>query len=91
MHLLVEIPPKLSVAKVMRVFKSISAREIFKKFPRVKNRLWAGKLWKPGYFVRSVGSDVTGEMVRNYIEMHKEKKGSPAQLKLALKSERKQA
>lgn len=81
-HLLVEIPPRMSVGEMVRTFKSVSAREIFKKFPGVKKRLWAGALWKEGYFVRSVGSDVTGEMVLRYIQSHEEREGSPAQLRL---------
>ena len=84
LHLMLEIPPKRSVAEVVRAFKSISAREIFKKFPGVKRRLWAGEIWKDGYFVRSVGSEVTGEMVKNYIESHEEREASPAQLRLPL-------
>ena len=83
-HMLVEIPPKRSVADAMRIIKSVSAREIFEKFPGIKKRLWAGELWKDGYFVRSVGSDVTGEIVRRYIETHKGREGSPAQLRLPL-------
>ena len=81
-HLLVEIPPKRSVAEIARIFKSISAREIFEKFPSIKNRLWAGELWKDGYFVKSVGSGITRENVKEYIEKHKERAGNPAQLRL---------
>jgi len=84
-HLMVEIPPKWSVAEIVRVFKSISAREVFKKFPGVKRRLWGGELWKDGYFARSVGSDVTGKMVKEYIETHGWREGRPAQLRLNLK------
>src|SRR4030067_3707028 len=72
-HMMVEIPPKLSVAEVVRVMKSISGRELFEKFPWIKKRLWGGELWKDGYFVRSVGSDVTGAMVKQYIEEHRAK------------------
>ena len=90
-HMMVEIPPKRSVAEVVRVFKSISGREIFEKFPRIKRRLWAGEIWKDGYFVRSVGSDVTGEMVKKYIESHEGEEGNPAQLRLDLKGKSKRA
>ena len=87
-HILAEIPPKRSVAEIVRAFKNISAREIFEKFPSIKNRLWAGELWKDGYFVKSVGSEVTGEMVKKYIESHKEREGNPAQLRLEFKPKR---
>ena len=88
-HLLIDIPPRRSVGEVVCVFKSISARELFEKFPGLKRRLWAGELWKDGYFVRSVGSEVTGEVVRKYIENHQERAGNPAQLRLDLKGEAK--
>ena len=66
-HLLMMIPPKLSVAEVVGAFKSISAREVFKRFPSVKKQLGAGELWRDGYFVKSVGSGVTKENVKEYI------------------------
>ncbi len=90
-HMLMEVPPKLSVAEVVGAIKSISAREIFRRFPGLKKRLWAGELWKDGYFVKSVGSGVTEESVKNYIETHKEREGSPAQLRFDLKGEPKRA
>ena len=84
-HMLLEIPPKMSVSEAVRTIKSISAREIFEKFPSIKKRLWAGELWADGYFVRSVGSEVTNEMVKKYIEEHEERVSNPAQLRLGLK------
>jgi putative transposase len=87
-HMMAAIPPKYSVAEIMNVIKSISAREIFKKFTGIKKRLWAGELWKDGYFVRSVGSDVTGEMVKKYIDEHSMREGNPAQLRLDFKPQR---
>lgn len=47
--------------------KSISAREVFQQFPHLRKRLWAGEFWSDGYFVRSVGDEVTAEVIRNYI------------------------
>ena len=48
--------------------KSISAREVFKKFSNLREQLWAGELWSDGYFVRSVGDKVTADIIRKYIE-----------------------
>ena len=87
-HMLAEIPPKRSVSEIVRVFKSISAKELFEKFPSIKNRLWAGELWKDGYFVKSVGSGITKESVKEYIDTHKEREGNPAQLRLGFKTKR---
>ena len=48
--------------------KSISAREAFSKFPDLRKQLWAGEMWNDGYFVRSVGDNVTAEVIRRYIK-----------------------
>ena len=67
-HIFVEASPKYSPAQVIQIMKSISAREIFKKFPRLRKKLWAGELWNDGYFIRSVGDKVTFDIMRKYIE-----------------------
>ena len=67
-HVFVEVPPRYSPARVVQVMKSISAREVFKKFPDLREQLWAGELWNDGYFVRSVGDKVTADIIRKYIE-----------------------
>jgi len=67
-HVFVEVPPRYSPAQVVQVMKSISAREVFKKFPDLREQLWAGELWNDGYFVRSVGDKVTADIIRKYIE-----------------------
>ena len=67
-HIFVEVPPKYSPARVVQMMKSISARKIFEKFPELRKQLWAGELWNDGYFVRSVGDEVTADIIRKYIE-----------------------
>jgi len=67
-HVFVEVPPRYSPARVVQVMKSISAREVFSKFPELRKQLWAGELWNDGYFVRSVGDKVTADIIRKYIE-----------------------
>ena len=67
-HVFMEAPPRYSPARVVQIMKSISAREVFKKFPRLRKQLWAGELWSDGYFVRSVGDAVTSDIIRRYIE-----------------------
>ena len=67
-HVFIEVPPRYSPARVVQVMKSISAREVFRKFPDLRKQLWAGELWNDGYFVRSVGDKVTADIIRRYIE-----------------------
>ena len=66
-HWFVEAPPRHSPAHIMEVVKSISAREMFAKFPELRRVLWRGELWADGYYVATVGDKVTAEAVRRYI------------------------
>src|SRR5918912_721634 len=71
-HIFCSFPPRYSIAQVIGMFKSLSARAIFREFPRVKRQLWGGEFWEDGYFARTVGDRVTAEVIRKYIKRHKE-------------------
>ncbi len=76
-HVLLEALPRYSPARVVQIMKSISAREVFQRFPQLRKQLWAGELWGDGYFVRSVGDQVTSEVIRRYIEYQVQERVSP--------------
>ena len=84
-HIFLEAPPRYAPAKVVQIMKSISGRELFKKFPKIKKQLWAGELWNDGYFVRSVGDKVTADIIRKYIK-YQSHEDSPSQLTMFDKS-----
>jgi len=50
-HFLVQSVPKMSATQIITMLKSITAKEIFKKHPEVKIKLWGGEFWTDGYFV----------------------------------------
>jgi len=81
-HLYIQIPPQRSVGRAVGILKSISARSMFKRFPYLKRKLWAGELWSASYFARSVGEGVTGALIKRYIELHEERALGPAQAEL---------
>ena len=66
-HVFLHAPPKYAPAKIVQVLKSISAREVFRQFPQLRRQLWAGAFWNDGYFVRSVGDQVTADIIKKYI------------------------
>jgi putative transposase len=80
-HVFIEVPPAYSPAKVVQILKSLSARELFRQFPKVKREMWSGKIWGEGYFVRSVGDKVTSEVIRKYIEYQRQE-DNPEQLRM---------
>jgi putative transposase len=67
-HWFVEAPPRLSPGEIMNIVKSVTAREMFQKFPEMRQVYWRGKLWAKGYYAATVGDKVTAEAVRRYIK-----------------------
>ncbi len=68
-HLFLLAPPKYSPSQVVQIIKSISARKLFYSHPTLREELWGGGLWGAGCFVRSVGGEVTSEVIRRYIKL----------------------
>lgn len=81
-HIFLSFPPRYSIAKVVGMLKSISAKEVFNQHPEVEDELWGGQFWEDGYFVRTVGDKVTEKVIRNYINYHQEEEQSAEQLEL---------
>ena len=80
-HIFAGAPPRYSPAELVQIMKSISAREVFKKYPKLRKQLWAGELWNDGYFVRNVGDNVIADVIRKYIEYQTHEENS-SQLKM---------
>ena len=67
-HLLVSIPPKMSVGSVVRIIKSNMARDLKAHFPFLKKCYYGTEsVWSDGYFVSTVG--VNEAVIQKYIEM----------------------
>ena len=67
-HVLISIPPHTSVSDAIRILKSISAKQMFQRYPTFKQEyFWGGKLWSPSYFAETVGR-ISEEAIRKYIK-----------------------
>ena len=67
-HFLIQSVPKVSATQIIRVVKSITAREIFSRCPQVKKKLWGGEFWTDGYFVSTVGQHGNEETIGKYVK-----------------------
>ena len=67
-HILCSFHPKYSIGEVVRKYKSITARELFKEFPWLKRELWGGEFWSDGYYAATVGERGNWQVVEKYIE-----------------------
>ena len=66
-HLLVNYPPKVSLAKLVNSLKGVSSRLLKKDHPGLTEHYWKGALWSPSYFAGSCGG-ASIETLRAYIE-----------------------
>ena len=67
-HMLMQAAPRYAPSRVFQIVKSIAARELFQRFPELKEELWGGEFWSDGGFVRTVGEGTNAELIRNYIK-----------------------
>ena len=81
-HLLCGAHPKLAPGRIVQIFKSITAREIYRRKPALKKELWGGEFWTDGYYVATVGERGDWGTVENYIQKQGKPKAELQQLKL---------
>ena len=66
-HFLVQSVPSYSPTHLVRIIKSLTAREVFRRVPSVKNRLWGGAFWTAGYYASTVGQHGSEAQIREYV------------------------
>ena len=69
-HMLVEIPPKISVSSFMGYLKGKSATMLYEQFSELKYKYRSRKFWCKGYYVDTVGKNEARitEYVRNQLK-----------------------
>jgi len=81
-HLLCGAHPKMAPGRIVQIFKSITAREIFRRKPSIKKELWGGEFWTDGYYVGTVGERANWDTVQEYVQKQSKPKAEIKQLKL---------
>ena len=52
-HMLIMIPPSMSVSQALQVMKSKSAQALLSQYPELRRELPEGTFWARGYYARS--------------------------------------
>jgi len=66
-HLIVSVPPKISISKLMGILKGKTAIKIFKSYPQLKKKpYWGNHFWSRGYCVDTIGLDE--EKILKYVK-----------------------
>ena len=67
-HLLVDLAPDVSISKLTNTMKTVSSREIRKRYPeQLKPYYWKPVFWKRGYCAVS-GGGATLDVIKSYIQ-----------------------
>ena len=67
-HFLIQSIPMMSASEIIKIVKSITAKEIFKLHPVVKQQLWGGEFWTKGYYVNTVGRHGDEDTIQAYVQ-----------------------
>ena len=66
-HLVVLVPPKISISDYMGIIKGRTAIRVFNKFRNLKEKpYWGNHFWSRGYCVDTVGVDA--DKIRSYVK-----------------------
>ena len=63
-----------SVKNIVQTVKSITAKELFRLHPEVKEKLWGGSFWTSGYYINTVGQYANENVILKYIQNQGEPK-----------------
>ena len=81
-HMVVVIPPRYAVAKVVETIKSRSAKRMRKKFEWLDKVYWGTRsLWSKGYFVSTVG--INESIIRQYVKFQKKQDSGQQKLRFS--------
>ena len=67
-HFLIQSVPRYSPTQIVRIVKSITAKEVFAKCPEVKKKLWGGEFWSDGFYVATVSEHGNEKVIANYVK-----------------------
>ena len=70
-HVVVSIPPKVSISQYMGTIKGKIAIKMFKSYPQLKKKpYWGNHFWARGYLVNTVG--INEEVIKRYVKYQEE-------------------
>lgn len=77
-HMIVSIPPRISVSDYIGILKGKTAIKMFKSHPNFKKKpYWGNHFWARGYFVNTVG--INEEMIRGYVKYQEDEERNAEQ------------
>ena len=80
-HLVLMVPPKVSISDLMGRLKGQTSMKIFNQFRELRKKpYWGNHFWAKGYCVDTIGLDA--DMIRKYVRYQEGKEKQVEQLQL---------
>ncbi|MEJ2068381.1 MAG: IS200/IS605 family transposase [Deltaproteobacteria bacterium] len=80
-HLVLMIPPKVSVSNLVGRLKGQTSMKVFNQFRHLKKKpYWGNHFWAKGYCVDTIGLDA--DMIRKYVRYQEKREKQLEQLQL---------
>lgn len=67
-HFLIQSVPSYSPTQIVKIVKSITAKEVPSRCTEVKKKLWGGNFWSSGYYVSTVSEHGNEKVIANYVK-----------------------
>ncbi len=67
-HIFVWAAPRIAPSDIMKTIKSITAKEMFKKFPEIKRQLRWWAFWSEWWYIGTVWEWTNEDIVKRYIQ-----------------------
>ena len=79
LHMVVTVPPKLSISSVVSMIKANTSRKMGKRFPFLNKVYWGvDGIWSKGYFLSTLG--INEATIREYVQKQGEEDSGQAKL-----------
>ena len=80
-HLIVSVPPKLSISQLMGILKGKTEIKIFKSYPQLRLKpYWGNHFWAKGYCVDTIGLDE--DKIKKYVKYQEDQESLEEQQRL---------
>jgi putative transposase len=66
-HILFKAKPRTDLVRTVNILEGVTARQMRKEFPQLKELLWGDSFWSDSYFLVSTGQ-VSLDVLKKYVE-----------------------
>ena len=67
-HFLIQTIPLYSPIKIVRIVRSITAKQLLAKYPWIKQQTLGSNLWTSGYYISTVGAHGNESVISTYVK-----------------------